>query len=302
MVRHCGLLPAVALATMFALPAAASATFPGKNGEIAFATKNEEAGSVIYTIKPSGEGGRKFALNGAGPAYSASGRTLLYYSFFGDQQAGILAWPIGTSEQSPLFLTHPSQARVELDPAPAPDGTRFVFATRRADLFIAAVRTGAEYPRPRPLGKSGHCADWSPNGKSIVYLHRGAARDSIRRVSPQGVAQRSIYRGKRDDPLGCPSWSPDGKLVAFSAEARGTRFLEGAVLIATTSGRLKRQLRHPAVLNGESPSSAFSPDGKHIAYGSADQGLNVIRLRDNKRRRICECGVYGISWRSLPGT
>ncbi len=45
---------------------------------------------------------------------------------------------------------------------------------------------------------------------------------------------------------------------------------------------------------------AFSPDGKHIAYGSPGRGLNVIRLRDGKRRRIYRCSVYGVSWRPMP--
>lgn len=294
------LLP-FALVALLALPAAASATFPGKNGKIAFSSATREGSGIIYLINPSGAGGRKVAVDGSGPAFSASGRTLLYY-YFGRGLSGISAWSLGTAGSDASWLTDPSMARTELNPAADPSGTRFVFTTDRSELFVAGVPKSGTYSAPRSLGKRGACADWSPNGRSIAYLHRGRTRDTIRRVSPAGRTLRSIYRGGEDDPLGCPSWSPDGKLVAFSAEARGTRYRQGAVLIYSERGRLKRQLTHPTEGADEQVSVAFSPDGKFIVYGSSSQGLNVVRLSNNKRRRICGCRVFETSWGSIPAT
>jgi Tol biopolymer transport system component len=301
---------AAALVASLAAPSVAEATFPGANGQIAVEAFDQDGqdndretpdSSAISLIKPSGAGGLRTAgqgLHGSGPAFSADGRTLIYAHVpFGPPetstpQYGIAAWRLGTASDPPSFVTDPASpdATSAREPAPAPDGERFLFTTGTG-LWVTRFPTGSEYPPPRSVRSDfdGDCPTWSPAGGSIAYR----SGRSILRLRPDGSELPPIYRDRAWlSSIGCPSWSPDGKLVAFADNPRDR------ILIVNRRGKLQRSLkvRVPQDAGYIGMLVAFSPDGKKIAYADSTLGINVIGLRDGRRRRIFPGDYPGLSY------
>ena len=131
-------------------------------------------------------------------------------------------------------------------------------------------------------------------------------RTTIERATPGGRRLANVFAKRGQRFLGCPSWSPDGRRLAFS---NGNR----TILITDRSGRVVRRVRVPA-LPGEldpAPGSpnpkrlqpldlrvAFSPDGRELAYTPGGRTY-VVRLRDGRRRQVCRCGD-DLSWQARP--
>jgi hypothetical protein len=108
---------------------------------------------------------------------------------------------------------------------------------------------------------------WSPNGTLLAYTCRdmgtGPSRDgTIYTIRPDGTGRRQIPTGPF--PAFSPTWSPDGKQLAFSTaeipfpEQNMTGYVS-AVYVVDLDGSHKRR-----VATGALPD--WSSDGKTIAY------------------------------------
>jgi Tol biopolymer transport system component len=118
-------------------------------------------------------------------------------------------------------------------------------------------------------------AAWSPDGKTLAITCVPEAWAN--RTLPTGEPMRGglflLPADGRGEPrlllpnAFTPSWSPDGKRLAFSVEdPRG----QWAVHVANSDGSNDVQLTDPRLIGG---SPAWSPDGKLIAFGQfIDQG------------------------------
>jgi Tol biopolymer transport system component len=125
---------------------------------------------------------------------------------------------------------------------------------------------------------------WAPDSRRLVYMKAGgsgalvvvATRDGHKRIL--GGTQRRLSTD--------PSWSPDGRWVAFSRQ-RGPFQGSDLYLVAGDGTKLHR------IARGRDISRAtWSPDGRHIAYLRAvapvhgdDRWAVVIAARDGSRPR-----------------
>ncbi|HYZ78849.1 MAG TPA: hypothetical protein VE596_15900 [Gaiellaceae bacterium] len=159
----------------------------------------------------------------------------------------------------------------------APDGRRFAFTLDRGrgrgrlssttDVYVV----DADGSRLRRLTASGaaFAPVWAPNGRAIVYAQR--ERGERLPLTSSLWIMRADGRGKRrllparNGQIDVPgSWSPDGRLVAFTR----TRFrpatltFRGSILTVRRDGSGLRAL----VPNAADP--AYSPDGRRLAYVS----------------------------------
>lgn len=278
-------IAALALAATLALPTAqAEASFPGRNGLIAYADGG------IRVMNPDGTGMRRLTYNAADrqPAWSPDGRKIAF-SRNGD------IWVMNAAGSEKERVT--THAGTETDPAWSPDGTRLAFSSDRTSTPGAPSSIGSEiwqvnYPKPYgnairvvaaathpdytlfgrpPAFLSVHDARWSPDGSRIAVAVSlsdfGENWTNVYTVGPGGTDWQYATFGLFGE------WSPDNTQIAsldvdfFDACAPSTL---SATRIAADGSPLGTTVLNPsedgAVWGaGGHSGPAWSPDGEHLA-------------------------------------
>jgi TolB protein len=210
-------------------------------GRIAYDTLN-----TIFIANSSGKSSRRLVGGGARqPTWSPDGRRIVF------ARHGSL-FSIDTSGHHLRRITRPPRLRKprvraeDSQPAWSPDGRLIAFVESRGgcDKSIWTVAPNGHGKRQlthsRPVN-SALSPDWSPDGRTIAYTFpvrvqhacQGAQR-ALWTMSKTGKGQHVLAA-----PAGLsardPSWSPDGRLLAFSASPPGTSGL-GLYVLDVASG------------------------------------------------------------------
>jgi Tol biopolymer transport system component len=120
-------------------------------------------------------------------------------------------------------------------------------------MTIADDRARAYNVRPSP--DAGHVAfDSDRDGERGVFVANRDGTD-VRRVSPEGYAAD-------------PTWSPDGRTLAFLRVERDRPGVRNLWLVDVSSGNSRRVT---AFTSGETGRAAWFPDGRRICYAHNDQ-------------------------------
>jgi len=158
-----------------------------------------------------------------------------------------------------------------VSPSISPDGRHIVFFSSRdlfsIDLFLAETATGrivrklvdtALNQHFTSLQFIGSAGSWSPDSRRFVVggVHAGKAVLAILNVENGDVA-REIEIPEVGEILN-PTWSPDGKAIAFSATVGGDSDLFIYDLESSKARRITSDLFADL-------QPAWSPDGRHIA-------------------------------------
>jgi Tol biopolymer transport system component len=251
------LVGAVVLAALLvALVAAqkpAKAVFPGMNGKIAFMS-DRDGDYEIYSIGPSGSGLQQLTDNlekfDAYPAWSPSGRKVAFVK-------ARRPWP--GSGGNEIYKMNS-------------DGSNVVRLTDNSKKFDTLPA-------------------WSPNGGKIVFFSKGNEGASLYTMLADGTRRTKILDSGTGQPgdlyMGIdvevagnsnPSWSPDGKKIAFGAfyfDSSG--FLQSALYTVDPDGSDLNLL----VDNAHDPD--WSPDSQRIVYTRGQNGIEVLSLDANKQ-------------------
>jgi TolB protein len=165
------------------------------------------------------------------------------------------------------------------EPAWSPDGRRLAFVSRRHQLYgspgdLAVYVMNADGSGLARLTNSpapDEWPAWSPDGTKIAFnrftcMNPDCTQQGYRAVYTVNVDGTGLTR--LTDPVGVgndgrPTWSPDGKRIAFvrSTDSTGS---DVYVMNANGSNLVRLTDGHYAVAT-----PAWSPDGSRIAYGRA---------------------------------
>ena len=223
-----------------ALIAPAYATFPGKNGRIAFIL-----GPDVYTMNPDGSDVKQ--LTNVGPensslwaSWSPDGKQIVFNEYRSPDFLGQL-WVMNADGTNQHLLLAEDQFDEER-PSFTPDGNSVAFSRCRLDietcaLYQVPITGGALTPiTDFELGIHDISAEYSPDNTSVAFT--STDRDGIIcaiylttthgsklfEVTPPRVSARQ------------PDWSPDGKQIAFSTHCRNPQNEEIWVVNADGSG------------------------------------------------------------------
>jgi Tol biopolymer transport system component len=234
-----------------------NATFPGKNGRIAFIKAvdsiNNPVVGDIYTVKPDGS-------------------DLKQVTSFNSNVIGAtwVAW--------------------------SPDGQQLVFQLFNVNTFQSQLwLVNADGSNQHLLLNDPHFADaspsFSPDGSQIVFARCGS-NCAIFRVQADGSGLTAIthFSANPDVFDFSPAYSPDGKTIAFTSGFR--EGVLGAIYLVDADGSNIRLLTPPGL---EAWGPDWSPDGGKIvfsthsesaSFGGLDEEIWVIKSDGTKATRL----------------
>ena len=280
--------------------APASATFPGKNGRIAFVQDGE-----IFTMNPDGTDIRQITHVGPDtaanwPAWSANGRAIV----FNETPPGGVAelWIMNADGSKPhLLLSEPNFA--ENRPSFSPDGSRVVFG--RCDLLIGDGDTCAIYTVAsngtdlRPVTQflrdtTARSPMYSPDGRTLAFILSNDSAAGFLGVTYLIEADGSNQR-RVTDPAPClirPDWSPDGTRITLFAHLCNPENEKIAVMDADGSDVRYLTDNGKDFYHGpHDRNPAFSPDGQFIVFERnppdlSSSALYVMRANGSELRSV----------------
>lgn len=267
----------IAILLLVTLPA--HATFPGKNGRIAFVQDGE-----IFTMKSNGTDIRQLTHVGpdfgaSWPAWSADGKQIVFnrgtpppdgdstgeiwvMSVDGSNQHLILA-ELGFKEQRPSF---------------SPDSTKIVFARCNLNLGegdscgIFTIGSDGRQMKtivPIRLGDTDRSPMYSPDGGTIAFIispdEHGGFSGVTYLINSDGSNRRRIT-----PPGPClirPDWSPDGTRLTLFAHLCNPQ--NETIAVMNADGTNIRYLTDNGADFFNAPhdrNPAFSPDGNFIVF------------------------------------
>lgn len=182
----------------------------------------------------------------------------------------------------------------------APDGSLVTLLTQRGQGLRLQLLdpTGAAPPREVAAGSPLYYA-WSPDAQRLlVHLngdHRAADNAALQLVAPTNPAGAEELTSKPTD-FRAPSWSSDGKRMAFVSQAPGGQ----AALAVQEAGATEP---NRVAIVGSEPALLWSPTADRLAFSSRvnDQlplysGLETIKADGSERQRVADGGVAAFYW------
>ena len=215
---------ALAMACFVALLAVsqkAEATFPGKNGRIAFEGDRDTGGTggssaEIITVSPDGTGMKQLTSDSSSgnPTFSPNGEKIAYAASYGAGTRGI--YVMNRSGNAKKALTD-SNNFPEYGPTWSPDGTKIAFIRQervstpegqsdwQVDVWVMNA-DGSEQKKLTDDFNNEYGPTWSPDGTKIAFVDG----PDIWTVKPDGSERHNLTNtpnSYEEDP----DFSPDGK-------------------------------------------------------------------------------------------
>ena len=194
--------------------------------------------------------------------------------------------PDGSSPHfvKPVMIVKPAMRT----PSWAPDGERLALAVSPGKLWkLFAGRLGEQgewlsTPVQLTGGDGNHeqpC--WSPDSSIIAYVSWDASGAWLKAVGADArapVTLAEIIPVQGSVGLATPSWSADGRYIAYSSGL--------GIWLYDTAARKAAELCRPGIL------PAWSPDGKWLAFQAPGQGVVVVSP-DGKERKLLVKRISG---------
>ena len=217
----------------------------------------------IYVINADGTGLRRLTRNAVfdgNPVWSPDGRRIAFVRDRDRQTANIFVMNADGSDQRRLTPNLRRRPWIEL--AWSPDWKKIAFVASgghrgAADIFVMNADGSGLRNATNTVTTSFDFA-WSPDGRRIAYLEGSLGGAPLTVVNADGTGKQQLTGPLMVD-LGSPSWSPDGRTLAFTGRG-GDNYVvhaEGSGLRKLTAGP------------GWDVGARWSPDGRRILFLSS---------------------------------
>lgn len=270
-VRRCLVLvttASVIVIGLIAVPGAARATSPGKNGRIAFSTDALPdlglGNSQIYTVRPDGTGVVQLThepdgINAHRAAWSPNGRKLLFNR---ETEDGAQIW-IMNRDGSGQHRLLKDPGYQDSDSAWSPDGTKIAFSRCAIPFGNCGIAVAnADGTRIRTVVDDNWFAGtprFSPDGRRIVFdSDRNGFLDAIWVANINGGGLKRITPPSMEGFY--PDWSPDGRRIVFTDNC--CRAQSNIWTVRPDGSDLVELTHFPTGFQGGF--ARYSPDGRKI--------------------------------------
>jgi Tol biopolymer transport system component len=207
-------------------------------------------------------------------------------------------WHLWSSKPNGSELRQLTFGRVrDARPAWSPDGRSLLFVRGREPERTDVWRVAADGNGLRRLTSDGHSFlsyldhVWSPDGRRFAFVSCAgrkcaSGRNDVFVMSTKGGARRRLTWS---DDNNTPTWSPDGRLVAYftakDTDLEHTSNAEIEVVRPDGSGRrsVTRSGSHHLQLAGNSTGMSWSPSGRRIVFdadSNEDYGRSELWMVD----------------------
>ena len=189
-------------------------------------------------------------------------------------------------------------------PSLSPDGQHLAFAWNGGagehfSLYVKVVGT-EEALRLTNQESIDFNPIWSPDGRYIAFCRFGKAEKGIYIIPALGGAERRVRVTSWGEHFfeGRLSWSPDGKLLAFSDRVSPEERRLAIFLLSLDSLEVRR-LTSPQ-LSRRDTYPAFSPDGQTLAFIRNPEGVYTVPVSGGKEQYVVSGAAFeekeGLAW------
>ena len=109
---------------------------------------------------------------------------------------------------------YPADKNIE-DYELSPKGKRALFVAR-GDIFTAPIEKGSARNLTNSSNAHDKHARWSPNGRKIAFVSDLSGEEQLYLINQDGRGEPEALTTGHKGMLSAPSWSPDGKRLAYS--------------------------------------------------------------------------------------
>jgi Tol biopolymer transport system component/DNA-binding winged helix-turn-helix (wHTH) protein len=162
------------------------------------------------------------------------------------------------------------------DASLSPDGNYVAFKRSSDSPDVSGIyikQIGSEHLLQLTKNRTDFSPVWSPDGLFIAFSRYANAEHDIYVVSAIGGTERKLYFGAPAHPP--LSWSPDGKLIAFTAKDSNQNTY--SINLLSVENLDTRKLTDPGA-EQQDWAPAFSPDGKELAFVRTNGALNMADI------------------------